>query len=191
MQRQRRSFSRTARRIDADMVIISIGEKPVLDFLPAVDQHRARLHHGERPGPDLGREGLRHRRRDQAGPRDPCHRPGQGCRGRDQRPAHEHRLCARRAAGDPLRDGSRPSTTRSAGSTTSSSRRRRKRTAACPAAPAATAACASSRATTAPSRERSCRTSPSSTWWMRAKCIGCGFCAGICPCGVWEMVENV
>lgn len=20
---------------------------------------------------------------------------------------------------------------------------------------------------------------------------GCGFCAGICPCGVWEMVENV
>lgn len=21
-------------------------------------------------------------------------------------------------------------------------------------------------------------------------CIGCGFCAGICPCGVWEMVEN-
>ncbi|MEW6585326.1 MAG: FAD-dependent oxidoreductase [Nitrospirota bacterium] len=23
------------------------------------------------------------------------------------------------------------------------------------------------------------------------KCIGCGFCAGICPCGVWEMAENV
>lgn len=23
------------------------------------------------------------------------------------------------------------------------------------------------------------------------KCIGCGFCAGICPCGVWEMVENL
>jgi NADPH-dependent glutamate synthase beta subunit-like oxidoreductase/glutamate synthase domain-containing protein 3/ferredoxin len=23
------------------------------------------------------------------------------------------------------------------------------------------------------------------------KCIGCGFCAGVCPCGVWEMVENV
>ena len=23
------------------------------------------------------------------------------------------------------------------------------------------------------------------------KCIGCGFCAGICPCGVWEMTENV
>ena len=23
------------------------------------------------------------------------------------------------------------------------------------------------------------------------KCIGCSFCAGICPCGVWEMVENV
>lgn len=22
-------------------------------------------------------------------------------------------------------------------------------------------------------------------------CIGCSFCAGICPCGVWEMVENV
>ncbi|HEY6010195.1 MAG TPA: FAD-dependent oxidoreductase, partial [Nitrospirota bacterium] len=22
-----------------------------------------------------------------------------------------------------------------------------------------------------------------------SKCIGCGFCAGICPCGVWEMVE--
>ncbi|MBI4843073.1 MAG: FAD-dependent oxidoreductase [Nitrospirae bacterium] len=22
-------------------------------------------------------------------------------------------------------------------------------------------------------------------------CIGCGFCAGICPCGVWEMAENV
>ena len=22
-------------------------------------------------------------------------------------------------------------------------------------------------------------------------CIGCGFCAGICPCGIWEMVENV
>ena len=24
-----------------------------------------------------------------------------------------------------------------------------------------------------------------------SKCIGCGFCAGICPCGVWEMKENV
>lgn len=23
------------------------------------------------------------------------------------------------------------------------------------------------------------------------KCIGCGFCAGTCPCGVWEMVEEV
>ena len=23
------------------------------------------------------------------------------------------------------------------------------------------------------------------------KCIGCGFCAGICPCGVWEMRENI
>lgn len=23
------------------------------------------------------------------------------------------------------------------------------------------------------------------------KCIACGFCAGICPCGVWEMVENI
>jgi len=22
-------------------------------------------------------------------------------------------------------------------------------------------------------------------------CIGCGFCAGICPCGIWEMVEQV
>jgi NADPH-dependent glutamate synthase beta subunit-like oxidoreductase/glutamate synthase domain-containing protein 3/ferredoxin len=24
-----------------------------------------------------------------------------------------------------------------------------------------------------------------------SKCIGCGFCAGICPCGIWEMVENI
>jgi NADPH-dependent glutamate synthase beta subunit-like oxidoreductase/glutamate synthase domain-containing protein 3/ferredoxin len=24
-----------------------------------------------------------------------------------------------------------------------------------------------------------------------SKCIGCGFCAGICPCGVWEMTESV
>ena len=23
------------------------------------------------------------------------------------------------------------------------------------------------------------------------KCIGCGFCAAICPCGVWEMEENI
>jgi NADPH-dependent glutamate synthase beta subunit-like oxidoreductase/glutamate synthase domain-containing protein 3/NAD-dependent dihydropyrimidine dehydrogenase PreA subunit len=23
------------------------------------------------------------------------------------------------------------------------------------------------------------------------KCIGCGFCAGVCPCGVWEMQENI
>jgi NADPH-dependent glutamate synthase beta subunit-like oxidoreductase/NAD-dependent dihydropyrimidine dehydrogenase PreA subunit len=22
------------------------------------------------------------------------------------------------------------------------------------------------------------------------RCIGCGFCAGTCPCGIWEMVEN-
>jgi NADPH-dependent glutamate synthase beta subunit-like oxidoreductase/glutamate synthase domain-containing protein 3/Pyruvate/2-oxoacid:ferredoxin oxidoreductase delta subunit len=22
------------------------------------------------------------------------------------------------------------------------------------------------------------------------RCIGCGFCAGACPCGVWDMVEN-
>ncbi|GMT48167.1 MAG: pyridine nucleotide-disulfide oxidoreductase [bacterium] len=24
-----------------------------------------------------------------------------------------------------------------------------------------------------------------------ALCIGCGFCAGICPCGVWEMEDNI
>ncbi len=24
-----------------------------------------------------------------------------------------------------------------------------------------------------------------------SKCIGCSFCAGVCPCGVWEMVENI
>lgn len=24
-----------------------------------------------------------------------------------------------------------------------------------------------------------------------SRCTGCGFCAGVCPCGVWEMVENV
>jgi Fe-S-cluster-containing hydrogenase component 2 len=22
------------------------------------------------------------------------------------------------------------------------------------------------------------------------RCIGCGFCAGACPCGVWNLVEN-
>ncbi len=22
------------------------------------------------------------------------------------------------------------------------------------------------------------------------KCIGCGFCAGACPCGIWDLVEN-
>ncbi len=22
-------------------------------------------------------------------------------------------------------------------------------------------------------------------------CIGCGFCAGVCPCAIWEMVENI
>ena len=21
-------------------------------------------------------------------------------------------------------------------------------------------------------------------------CIGCGFCAGACPCGVWDLTEN-
>lgn len=23
------------------------------------------------------------------------------------------------------------------------------------------------------------------------KCIGCAFCAGVCPCGIWSMVENI
>ncbi|MBF0542413.1 MAG: FAD-dependent oxidoreductase [Nitrospirae bacterium] len=23
------------------------------------------------------------------------------------------------------------------------------------------------------------------------RCIGCGFCAGVCPCGVWEMTDNI
>jgi Fe-S-cluster-containing hydrogenase component 2 len=23
------------------------------------------------------------------------------------------------------------------------------------------------------------------------KCIGCGFCVAVCPCGVWEMEENI
>jgi ferredoxin len=22
------------------------------------------------------------------------------------------------------------------------------------------------------------------------RCIGCGFCAGACPCGVWDLIEN-
>jgi Fe-S-cluster-containing hydrogenase component 2 len=22
------------------------------------------------------------------------------------------------------------------------------------------------------------------------KCIGCGFCVGTCPCGIWQLVEN-
>ena len=22
------------------------------------------------------------------------------------------------------------------------------------------------------------------------RCIGCGFCAGACPCGIWNMIEN-
>jgi len=22
------------------------------------------------------------------------------------------------------------------------------------------------------------------------RCIGCGFCAGTCPCGIWNLVEN-
>ncbi|MBF0566307.1 MAG: FAD-dependent oxidoreductase [Nitrospirae bacterium] len=24
-----------------------------------------------------------------------------------------------------------------------------------------------------------------------ARCIGCGFCAGVCPCGIWDMVDNI
>ena len=23
-----------------------------------------------------------------------------------------------------------------------------------------------------------------------ARCIGCGICAGVCPCGVWAMRDN-
>ena len=23
------------------------------------------------------------------------------------------------------------------------------------------------------------------------KCIGCGICAGVCPCGVWTMADNL
>jgi ferredoxin len=23
------------------------------------------------------------------------------------------------------------------------------------------------------------------------RCIGCGFCAGACPCGIWNLIENV
>ncbi|MEN6486589.1 MAG: 4Fe-4S dicluster domain-containing protein, partial [Syntrophobacteraceae bacterium] len=22
------------------------------------------------------------------------------------------------------------------------------------------------------------------------RCIGCGFCGGACPCGIWNLVEN-
>ena len=22
-------------------------------------------------------------------------------------------------------------------------------------------------------------------------CIGCGICAGLCPCGIWEMEDNI
>ena len=22
------------------------------------------------------------------------------------------------------------------------------------------------------------------------RCIGCGFCGGVCPCGIWNLVEN-
>jgi ferredoxin len=23
-----------------------------------------------------------------------------------------------------------------------------------------------------------------------SRCIGCGFCAGACPCGIWDLIEN-
>ena len=26
--------------------------------------------------------------------------------------------------------------------------------------------------------------------WRAKKCIGCGVCAGVCPCGVWTMHNN-
>ncbi|MCD8493526.1 MAG: 4Fe-4S binding protein [Geovibrio sp.] len=26
---------------------------------------------------------------------------------------------------------------------------------------------------------------------MPQKCIGCGICAGVCPCGVWTMADNL
>ncbi|MCK7491362.1 MAG: 4Fe-4S binding protein [Comamonadaceae bacterium] len=52
-------------------------------------------------------------------------------------------------------------------------------------------ACASRRATGARSREVDKPESAYEYVVDENKCIGCAFCAGICPCGVWEMEENV
>ena len=115
-KKEKKLYFKDGTSLDADLVIISIGEMPVLDFLPPdINTERGWIN-GERSGPDLGREGLCHRRRDQAGPRDPCHRPGPGRRGRDPFPAHAHRLRARRETGRSPTRRSRPNTTRSAGS---------------------------------------------------------------------------
>ena len=70
-------------------------------------------------------------------------------------------------------------------------RRNRKRINVCPAQPAATATCV--KATCYWGAISRVEHQDGSYEYVvdDEKCIGCGFCAGICPCGVWEMVENV
>jgi len=62
-KKKKKLFFNDGTSLDADLVVISIGEVPILDFLPP-NIHTEKgwiVDRRQRPGPDIGREGLRHR----------------------------------------------------------------------------------------------------------------------------------
>ena len=85
---EKRLYFKDGTSLDADLVIMSVGDVPILDFLPPSIHTERGWIAGERYRPDIGRKGVRHRRRDPIRSRDPCDRPGEDNRRDDPLSAH-------------------------------------------------------------------------------------------------------
>ena len=73
---EKRLYFKDGSSLDADLVIMSVGDIPILQFLSAGHPYRTRLDISKRERPDHRRKGLRYRRCNQVRTGNTCYRPG-------------------------------------------------------------------------------------------------------------------